>query len=151
MLRQILRATALGVICVSALPVASANADEGHRIQLAQADPVVVPGGRFRSMVDYLAGTWVWEKPQPRQTMHMRFGRNGLFFFNNFTLGISHYGRYEIGAGGALHLELYRTCTDHGRECRTNTPPRTENDTIHPIRANEFATQKDSWIRLHRE
>jgi hypothetical protein len=98
---------------VLATAVASASAGGNRPIELAQACEVVLPDGRFPSMMDYVVGTWVWERRRPRQTVQMRFSRNGDFFFDNSTIGLIHHGRYEFKSN-ALHVKVHRSC-ERGR------------------------------------
>src|SRR5690242_14369097 len=45
---------------------------------------VNLPDAKYASLPAYLAGTWKWERQEPRQTMIMRFGPGTAFFFHNF-------------------------------------------------------------------
>src|SRR5204863_5000028 len=46
---------------------------------VVQAQQVRLSDGTYASPRAYLEGTWKFDRPEPRQTMIMRFGRDGTF------------------------------------------------------------------------
>jgi hypothetical protein len=112
----------------------------------AGAQQVRLADGTWVSTAVYLEGTWKWERPEPRQTMIMRFSRNGSFFFHNFTVDLEHWGRYRVD-GQHLALTLTRSCEDKGSTCKNRNPPKTLEYTIVPTSANMFMANSERWER----
>jgi hypothetical protein len=119
---------------------------------VAHAEEVVLPNSRFPSMTEYLNGTWVWERKAPLQIRRMRFSRNGVFLYENLTLGLIYHGRYEVKPG-ALRVIIYRTCdnTNSGQKCGERTPPLDRSMSLHPVGADAFDSQAERWNRIRRE
>ena len=113
----------------------------------ARGQPINLPDGNFASTTAYLIGTWKWERPEPRQTMIMRFGTDGSFFFHNFTIDLQHWGTY-VTAGQHLELTLTRSCEEQGKNCETRDPPKKLEYTITPASANVFQSNQERWERM---
>jgi hypothetical protein len=113
----------------------------------AHAQALVLPdGSRYASVEDYYAGTWKWERPQPRQTAIARFGRDGSFFFHNLTSGLQHYGRYFPGSTTFM-VSLEKTCSENGARCQTHEPPATRDYPFEPLGADLFMAGIERWER----
>jgi hypothetical protein len=116
----------------------------------AHAQALALPDGKFASKAEFLHGTWVWERQSPRQTVQMRFSRNKDFFFHNLTSGLTHYGRFETTKVG-IHLVIHRTCTANGKKCSKRDPLLVVDYDVRPVKANEFYSKDEHWLRLARE
>jgi hypothetical protein len=112
----------------------------------AQAQQITLSDGNYASTGAYLEGTWKWERAEPRQTMIMRFGRDGSFYFHNFTIDLQHWGRYTA-SGKDLALKVTRSCEDKGNACENRNPPLDLNYTITPSSANLFLANTERWER----
>ncbi|UYN93215.1 MAG: hypothetical protein KIT25_14210 [Enhydrobacter sp.] len=110
----------------------------------AVAQQLKLPDGIFASSADYIVGTWKWERQQPRQTVIMRFDRNGAFYFHNSTLRLEHHGSYGV-AGGQFNLRVNRTC-DKG-QCADRKPPMDVNYDFTPVGARVFLSNDERWER----
>jgi hypothetical protein len=133
-MRQAFTAFAVGVI---ALMTAFA----------AQAQQVKLSDGTWASTGAYLQGTWKWERQEPRQTMIMRFSRDGSFFFHNFTIDLQHWGTYRA-TGESLAITLTRSCEEKGSNCENRNPPKDLAYTITPTTANLFMANSERWERM---
>ena len=112
----------------------------------ADAQQVKLADGAWASTAAYLEGTWKWERPEPRQTMIMRFRRDGSFFFHNFTIDLQHWGRFRA-EGQHLALTLTRSCEDKGGNCEDRNPPKKLEYAITPTSANVFMANSERWER----
>ena len=113
----------------------------------AQAQPLVLAdGSRYASIAEYYAGTWKWERPQPRQTAITRFGRDGSFFFHNLTTGLQHYGRYLPGET-TFKVALEKSCSDNGARCQAHEPPAVKDYPFKPVSADLFTAGDERWER----
>lgn len=133
-MRQAVTAFAVGV-----LALVTASVAEAQQVKLAD--------GTWASTGAYLEGTWKWERPEPRQTMVMRFTRDGIFFFHNFTIDLQHWGRYRA-VGQKLSITLTRSCEEQGGNCETRNPPKNLEYTISPSSANVFMANTERWERM---
>jgi hypothetical protein len=133
-MRQALTAVAVGLL---ALMTAFA----------AQAQQVRLADGSWPTTAAYLAGTWKWERQEPRQTMIMRFTGDGGFFFHNFTIDLQHWGRYRA-VGQNLAITLTRSCENQGSSCETRNPAKDLEYTITPTTANLFMANTERWERM---
>jgi hypothetical protein len=113
----------------------------------AQGQQITLSDGSWPSTAAYLAGTWKWERQQPRQTMIMRFGADGSFFFHNFTIDLQHWGSFTAGSQ-KLALSVTRSCEDKGGTCENRNPPLALEYTIKPTAANVFMANTERWERL---
>jgi hypothetical protein len=111
------------------------------------AQPVELKDGKYPSMKDYLVGAWNWERQEPRQTVRMRFGRDGGFFFHNLTLGLQHYGTFTT-KGTSLLLKISRTCAKNGAQCESRNPAMEVDYALVPVSANLFTSDKERWERM---
>jgi hypothetical protein len=113
----------------------------------AGAQQVRLADGTWASTGAYIQGTWKWERPEPRQSMIMRFNRDGTFFFHNFTIGLQHWGTYRA-TGEKLAITLTRSCEDKGNNCENRNPPKDLAYTITPTTANVFMANTERWERV---
>jgi hypothetical protein len=113
----------------------------------AAAQQVKLADGTWPSTAAYLEGTWKWERQEPRQSMIMRFGRDGSFFFHNFTIDRQHWGTYR-GAGQTLSLTITRTCDNQGKICEDRSPAQDLAYAITPTTANLFMANAERWERM---
>ncbi|TMJ31183.1 MAG: hypothetical protein E6G95_03895 [Alphaproteobacteria bacterium] len=114
---------------------------------VADAQQVKLSDGTYPSTAAYLEGTWKWERQEPRQSMIMRFGRDGSFFFHNFTIDLQHWGTYRA-TGQKLAITLARSCEDKGKNCETRNPPKDLDYSITPTSANVFMANTERWERM---
>jgi len=130
---------AFSVVAIAFLLLVPGVAAQGQEIKLSDSS--------YPSTAAYLAGTWKWERPEPRQTMIMRFGRDGSFFFHNFTIDLQHWGTYSA-AGQHLDLTVTRSCEEQGKTCEDRAPPKHLEYTISPTSANVFQSNTERWERM---
>jgi hypothetical protein len=115
----------------------------------ARSEPLVVSGTRYASRTDFLYGTWEWLRQQPAQKIQLRFSRDGTFFFNNFTTGLTHQGRFDADKTEAMHLTITKSCDKEG--CNNRNPPLIVEYPMRPSAANIFYSADEKWDRLSRE
>jgi len=111
---------------------------------IADAQQVKRSDGTWPSTAGYLEGTWKLERQEPRQTMIMRFERDGSFFFHNLTIDLQHWGTYST-AGQNLSLTLLRSCEDKGSNCENR---KDLEYAIAPTTANVFMANAERWERM---
>ncbi len=138
------------VAAVAAHSFVPARAEQSRPVPPQRAEAIVVPGGRFASMQDYLAGSWAATRPATHVNFRIRFMRNGQFSFSDQAGGTSVHGRYE-GRPNAVHMWIQRACNDHGRNCEDRNPPTEATYPISPLNANEYESADEHWRRLSRE
>lgn len=112
-----------------------------------QAQQIKLADGTWPSTGAYLQGTWKWERQEPRQTMIMRFNRDGGFFFHNFTIDLQHWGTYRA-TGATLSITLTRSCEEKGANCENRNPPKDLEYTIRPTTATVFMANSERWERM---
>jgi len=112
----------------------------------AGAQPIVLSDGTYGSPGEYLAGTWTWDRPEPRQTMMMTFERNGGFYYKNLTTGLEHWGSYSV-KNDEFHVVVKRSCSEQGTNCADRDPPLTVENNFKPTSANVFMSNDERWIR----
>jgi hypothetical protein len=112
----------------------------------AQAQ-VILPDGKYESTDAYLAGSWKWEKPEPRATMRMRFGPGSTFFYENATTGLQHHGQYAMLPDGNVRVTIGRSCNNFGADCQNRSEPLVVVDPISPVSANVFMSNSEQWER----
>lgn len=110
----------------------------------AAAQQLNLPDGKYASPAEFIIGTWKWERQQPRQTVIMRFERNGAFYFHNMGLRLEHYGSYGV-AGGQFNLRVNRTCEN--KQCSTRNPPMDVQYPFTPVSAKVFMSNDEKWER----
>ena len=113
----------------------------------AAAQAIKLSDGSYASTGAYLEGTWKWERQEPRQTMIMRFGRDGSFFFHNYTIDLQHWGTYRA-VGQQLFLTLTRSCENQSSNCQDRSPPKDLDYAIAPTSANVFMANSERWERV---
>jgi hypothetical protein len=113
----------------------------------AWAEPLILSDGRYASEAEYIAGNWKWERAEPRQTMIMRFGRDGSFFYHNLTTDLQHWGSY-VATGGNLQVKVTRSCENKGTNCEDRKPPATLEYPCTPVSANVFMSNSERWERM---
>src|SRR5690242_7296572 len=123
----------LALACAVALMLGAAS---------ASAQPIVLSDGTYGSSNEYLNGTWKWERAEPRQTMTMRFERNGDFYYRNNTTGLEHWGTYSID-GDTFRIVLKRSCAEKRTECADHQPPRDVDNKFKPLSANVFMSASE--------
>jgi hypothetical protein len=112
----------------------------------AGAQPIALSDGTYGSPSEYLAGTWKWDRPEPRQTMMMTFERNGGFYYKNLTTGLEHWGSYSV-KGDEFHVVVKRSCSEQGTNCADRDPPLTVENNFKPTSANVFMSNDERWNR----
>jgi hypothetical protein len=112
----------------------------------ARAQQITLSDASYPSAGAYLEGTWKWERQEPRQSMIMRFGRDGSFYFHNYTIDLQHWGRYTA-TGERLAVKVTRSCEDMGRLCEDRDPPLDLSYAFTPTGANVFMANTERWER----
>lgn len=136
MTRQSLVAGCLrAILCATLLAAASPP---------AHAEAFTIGGRTFASAEAFLIGSWTWLRRDPAQTVRMRFGRDGSFFFNNDTTKLTHTGSYRSSAKG-IELVIAKTCDAKG--CSDRTPPMVVNYPLRPETPNRFYSADEEWNR----
>jgi hypothetical protein len=115
--------------------------------QGAMAQQLTLSDGKYASPTAYLTGTWKWERQEPRQTMIMRFGSDGTFFFHNFTVDIQHWGRFTA-TDDKLNITLSRTCEKQSTDCSDYDPPKPLDYAYRPTGADVFMSSAERWERM---
>jgi hypothetical protein len=115
--------------------------------QGTMAQQLTLPDGKYASPAAYLAGLWKWERQEPRQTMIMRLGGDGTFFFHNFTVDIQHWGKFTATAD-KLNIMLSRTCEKQGSDCSDYDPPKRLDYPYVPTGADVFMSSAERWERM---
>jgi len=113
----------------------------------APAQGLDFPDGKYASLAAYLAGTWKWERQEPRQSMIMRFGPGNAFFFHNFTIDLQHWGTYQA-TNDMLAVFLTRSCSEKGSNCNNRSPPEKMEFSFKPIGAHAFTSSSERWERI---
>lgn len=109
----------------------------------AWAQTLTLPDRSFSSLNAYLVGTWKWERPEPRETMIMKFDADGAFSYQAVRKGLQHRGRFGIDAG-RIHLTITETCNPG---CTTREPPARHDYPLTPKSANLFVSDDERWER----
>jgi len=136
MTRQSLVASFLSVIlCATVLDAASLP---------VHAEAITLEGKNFASLQAFLVGSWTWIRREPAQVVHMRFGNDGSFFFNNATIKLMHYGNYKTTEKG-IELTILRSCDPNG--CENRTTPVVHNYSLRPETPNRFMAGSEEWNR----
>ena len=114
----------------------------------AHAEPVTLDGQTFASLAAFLQGSWRYQQRQPEQTMNMRFGADGSFYFHNETIDVTHNGSFSA-TNNRMQLSLTQTC-QRGK-CVTNNPPRVVDYPMRPAKPNVFFSNDEEWTRVPAE
>jgi len=113
----------------------------------AHAQQIKLSDATYTSASAYLDGIWKWERPEPRQTVIMRFNRDGTFFFHNLTIDLQHWGTYRA-TDNSFSVSLTRSCEKQGSDCANRTPPKTFDYPFTPTSANVFMSKTERWERM---
>jgi hypothetical protein len=138
-----------GAVAVVLSLSAHAQATKGPAPQPspAPAQGVTLPDGKYASLPAYLAGTWKWERQEPRQSMIMRFGPGNAFFFHNFTIDLQHWGTFSVTAD-TLTVFLTRSCSEKSTNCGDRSPPDKMEFGFQADSANVFQSSGERWERM---
>jgi len=112
----------------------------------ARGEPLVLSGTTYASQTDFLYGTWEWLRPEPQQTVQMRFSRDGAFFFNNFTVGLTHHGKFKSDKANSMQVIIDKSCDKKG--CSDRNPPLVFDYPMRPTAPNQFYCNEEKWDRL---
>jgi hypothetical protein len=134
MRRLCLRSLALAAACLASTPA------------LASAQPVELADGRYASAAAYLAGTWMWQREQPRELRRFTFGRDGGFAYENATQGRTSYGNFET-MSGKVRVTMIRVC-DGPDACSKIEPPVVVEEPVTPLSADVFMSNSERWTRV---
>lgn len=116
-------------------------------LPLAARAQVNLPDGKYPSTAAYLAGSWKWEKPEPRETMRMKFGPGSTFFYENVTTDLQHFGQYVMLPDGNARVTIGRSCSNRGANCQNRAEPMVVVDPISPVSADVFMSNSEKWER----
>ncbi len=131
-LRAIVLHTILGATLLAALSVG------------AHAEEFSVGGRSYPSLEAFLQGSWTWLRRDPPQIVHMRYGKDGSFYFNNETIRLTHNGTYK-GTPKGIELVITQTCDAKG--CADRAPPMVVNYPLRPEAPNRFYSADEEWNR----
>jgi len=110
----------------------------------ARADPIELADGKYASAEEYVVGTWVWQRDQPRETRKLTFEKDGGFVYVNAQSHVAS-GRYEV-RGQLLHLVVTRWCETKDT-CRTSDDPSAVDQPFKPVSADVFMSNSERWQR----
>jgi len=110
----------------------------------AHAEPIELADGKYASAEDYVIGTWVWQRDQPRETRKLTFGKDGSFVYVNVQSHVAS-GRYEV-RGRLLHLVVTRYCETKDT-CQTSDDPSAVDQPFKPVSADVFMSNSERWQR----
>jgi hypothetical protein len=110
----------------------------------ARAEPIELADGKYASAEDYVVGTWVWQRDEPRESRKLTFERGGGFVYVNAQSHVAS-GRYEV-RGRILHLVVNRWC-ETPDTCRTSDDPSAVDQPFKPVSADVFMSNSERWQR----